>query len=155
MRVQILTVGRPRDRGLVALCEDYIRRCGPLLRVEWDAVGAGDPRGSKRPDRAIAAEEQRLLKRLDPTAVAIALDEGGKRRNSRELARWLGGLRDDGRRIQLVVGGAFGLGPELRRRCPQRLSLSPLTLPHELALLVLTEQLYRAKTILAGEPYHH
>ncbi|MDP7114527.1 MAG: 23S rRNA (pseudouridine(1915)-N(3))-methyltransferase RlmH [Myxococcota bacterium] len=155
MRVQILTVGRPRDRGLSGLCETYLRRCAPLLRTDWSVVSAGDPRGSNRPERAIAAEEQRLLKRLDSDAVIVALDEGGKRRDSRELARWLGRLRDDGRRIQLVVGGAFGLGPELRRRCHQQISLSPLTLPHELALLILTEQLYRAKTILAGEPYHH
>jgi 23S rRNA (pseudouridine1915-N3)-methyltransferase len=155
MRVQILTVGRPRDRGLATLCETYLRRCAPLFHTDWTVVGAGDPRGSKRPERAVAAEEQRLLRRLDADAVTIALDEGGKRRNSRELARWLGGLRDDGRRIQLVIGGAFGLGSELRRRCQQQISLSPLTLPHELALLLLTEQLYRAKTILAGEPYHH
>ncbi len=155
MRIQVLTVGRPRDRGLVDLCETYIRRSGPLLRVTWDVVSAGDPRGSQIPARAVAAEGQRLLKRIDPGATSLVLDEGGKRRSSRELARWIGALRDGGQRLQLIVGGAFGLSRDVRQRCTARLSLSPMTLPHELALLVLLEQLYRAKTILAGEPYHH
>lgn len=155
MRIQALTVGRPRDRALVDLCETYIRRSGPFFRVTWDAVSAGDPRGSHVPARAMAAEGERLLKRLDPRAVTVALDENGKRHSSRELARWLGDLRDGGRHVQLLVGGAFGLAPDVRQRCTARLSLSPMTLPHELALLVLLEQLYRAKTLLVGEPYHH
>ena len=155
MRIQVLTVGRPRDRALADLCETYIRRSGPFLRVTWDAVSAGDPRGSQIPARAMAAEGDRLLKRIDPDAATVALDEGGKRRTSRELARWLGDLRDGGQRLQLIVGGAFGLSPDVQKRCNGRLSLSPMTLPHELALLMLLEQLYRAKTILAGEPYHH
>lgn len=155
MRIQVLTVGRPRDRALVDLCEDYVRRSGPLLRVTWDAVSAGDPRGSQIPARAMAAEGDRLLKRLDPRAMTVALDESGVRRTSRELSRWLGDLRDQGRHVQLLVGGAFGLAPDVRQRCTARLSLSPMTLPHELALLVLLEQVYRAKTLLAGEPYHH
>ena len=155
MRVTLLTVGRPRDRAFLALCDDYLRRCRPLFRVTWDSVSAGDPRGSQLPERAVASEGQRLLRKLGPGALDVAVDESCTRRSSQALARWLGELRDGGRSLRLVVGGAFGLAPEVRQHCRQALSLSPMTLPHELALLVLAEQLYRAKTLLAHEPYHH
>ena len=120
-----------------------------------DAVAEGDPRGSKVAARAVAAEGQRLFRRLGDGAVDVALDERGKQRGSVELARWLGRLRDDGHTVRFVIGGAHGLAPDVLQRCPQRLALSSMTLPHELALLMLCEQLYRAGTILRGEPYHH
>lgn len=148
-------MGKPRDRALVALCEDYARRSAPVFRVEWIAVPDGDPRGSGVPERAVQAEGQRLLRRLDRRAQVVALHERGERHDSRSWARWLGEQRDDGRTLQLLIGGAHGLSREVLQRCARQVSLSALTLPHDLALVVLLEQIYRAKTILRGEPYHH
>ena len=159
MRLTILTVGTPRDRRLKDLCDHYLGRCSPFWRVIWDSVSAGDPRGSRLAQRATAAEGSRLTQRLDGSGssntVNVAVDERGKRYTSKEFARWLGEQRDRGRGVRLIIGGAHGLAPEVIQRCTHKISLSPMTLPHELALLMLVEQLYRAKTILAGEPYHH
>jgi len=155
MRIRILSVGKPRDPALRELCSRYVERCTPSFRVTWDTVQQGDPRGSRRPDRATHAEGARLCRRIDPSDVNVALDERGKPRTSTEFARWLGRQRDLGRSVCLIVGGAHGLSSDVLAACPTRLSLSPMTLPHDLALLLLVEQVYRAKTILAGEPYHH
>ena len=103
----------------------------------------------------MAAEGAGLLRRLDRSDVNVALDERGKHRSSRDLARWLGDMRDQGRSVCLIVGGAHGLSGDVLEACSSQLSLSSMTLPHDLALLLLAEQVYRAKTILAGEPYHH
>jgi 23S rRNA (pseudouridine1915-N3)-methyltransferase len=155
MRVTVLSVGRPRDPSLRDLVTRYLGRSSPLFRAEWTSVADGDPRGSKIAARAVAAEGARLLKHLDSDAVNVALHEQGKARSSRDLARWMGDLRDSGRCVRFVVGGAHGLATDVLSRCSMRMSLSPMTLPHDLALLVLAEQIYRSKAILAGEPYHH
>ena len=84
----------------------------------------------------------------------MALDERGREATSEELARRLGGWLRDGRDVVLVVGGSDGLGQAVRERADEALSLSRMTLAHRLARLVLLEQLYRAFTILRGEPYH-
>ena len=70
------------------------------------------------------------------------------------FAVWLNALRDAAQSVAFVIGGAFGIGEAVRERATQRISLAPWTLPHELARLVLAEQLYRAGTITRGEPYH-
>jgi len=155
MHVLVLSVGKPRDPALRDLLTRYLDRSSPYFRPQWSTVADGDPRGSKVPGRAVKAEGVRLLKQMDGAAVNVALDERGKPRRSRDLARWLGSLRDGGQSIRFIVGGAHGLSPDVLARCSARLSLSTMTLPHDLALLMLTEQIYRAKTILAGEPYHH
>jgi len=85
----------------------------------------------------------------------VALHERGRRRTSRDLARWLGELRDQGRSVTFVIGGAHGLSEDVLGACSSRVSLSDLTLPHDLALLTLCEQIYRCRAILSGEPYHH
>lgn len=107
-------------------------------------------------DRRKAEEGHSLLDKITPRDRLIVLDEGGRSRTSRDLAAWLGDmLADPGRRPCFVVGGAFGLSPEVLKRADATLALGPGTLPHELARVVLYEQLYRAATILAGTPYHH
>ena len=155
MRVSVISVGKPRDRTIRDLIDHYLGRSAPLFRTRWIHVSEGDPRGSKLPERAVAAEGVRLLKHLDGRALNVALHERGKARTSRELARWMGQLRDRGQAVRFVIGGAHGLDPDVLSACPHRLTLSAMTLPHDLALLLLAEQIYRAKAILAGEPYHH
>ena len=88
------------------------------------------------------------------SAVRVACDVGGTARDSEGFARWLQGEREGARDVAFVIGGAYGLAPAVRERARGRLSLAPWTLPHELARLVLAEQLYRAGTIVRGEPYH-
>lgn len=98
------------------------------------------------------ADDEALARRLPDRVHAVVLDEGGAARDSVTLARWLEERRQSGRDLAFVIGGPFG--SELARR-DESLSLGPLTLPFQLARVVLLEQLYRAHKILAGEPYHH
>ena len=99
-------------------------------------------------------EAQRLVDGLPQGAWLVALAASGTCRSSEGFAGWLQQRRLAARPVVFMVGGAFGLGSTVRRRCTEAVSLSPLTLPHDLALVVLLEQLYRAVTILEEHPYH-
>jgi 23S rRNA (pseudouridine1915-N3)-methyltransferase len=97
-------------------------------------------------------EDEQLERRIPDRAYVCLLDAGGAEYSSEQFARWLEGRRQAGRDVCFVVGGPFGTS--LNRR-DHTLSLGPMTLPHQLARVVLLEQLFRAHKILAGEPYHH
>jgi 23S rRNA (pseudouridine1915-N3)-methyltransferase len=99
-------------------------------------------------------EGERLAARVGASADVVACDVRGTTFTSEAFARWLQERREAARDLGFVVGGAYGLAEELLDRARVRLSLAPWTLPHELARLVLAEQLYRAGTIVRGEPYH-
>lgn len=153
MKITLAAVGQVRDRSCRALCDEYVRRIrryGPLAVVE-----VKEGRGLAAA-RAREVEGQRLLDKLPPGARAVSLDEHGRTLTSEELARWLDARqRDATRDLRLVVGGPYGLSEPVLRRCDESIRLSSMTLPHELARVVLLEQLYRAWTILRREPYHH
>ena len=97
-------------------------------------------------------EDEHVERRIPDRSYVSLLDEGGEAYSSEQLARWLEDRRMAGRDVCFVVGGPYGTRLE---RCDHRLSLGPMTLPHQLARVVLLEQLFRAHKILAGEPYHH
>jgi 23S rRNA (pseudouridine1915-N3)-methyltransferase len=97
-------------------------------------------------------EDERVARRIPERAFVSLLDADGATYSSEEFARWLEQRRQAGRDVCFVVGGPYGTALE---RCDHRLSLGPMTLPHQLARVVLLEQLFRAHKILAGEPYHH
>jgi len=99
-------------------------------------------------------DPERLARRIPARAHLVALDEGGRTYTSEALAAWLEGRRHSGLDLCFVLGGAFGHAPELPA-ADETLSFGPATLPHQLARVVLLEQLYRAHKILAGEPYAH
>lgn len=106
-------------------------------------------------DRARAAEAERLRARLLPRALRVALDpEGPAPASSVAFAAWLERRMRD-RAVAFVIGGAVGVEPGLLAECDERLSLGPLTMPHQLARVVLVEQLYRALCITSGHPYPH
>jgi 23S rRNA (pseudouridine1915-N3)-methyltransferase len=105
-----------------------------------------------RVDVIEVADDAALARRIPDRAYVSLLDDGGETYSSEGFAHWLEDRRRAGRDVCFVVGGAFGTELE---RCDHRLSLGPMTLPHQLARVVLLEQLFRAHKILAGEPYHH
>lgn len=134
-------IGRTRHPGIRALVDEYLDRIRHYADVETTEL------------RESSDASLRKLK-LASTATTVLLDAGGKQFTSAEFAKWLGGMRDRSvREVIFLCGGADGFPPELRRQAQQSISLSPLTMPHELARVVLAEQLYRAFTILAGHPY--
>jgi len=147
-------VGRPAALLADAIAE-YERRAGRYWTL--DVVELREEKGRKGlpVERLRAAESARLAERVPQGAEIVALTRAGEPWSSTRLARYLEALALDGRAgAAFLVGGAFGLGSEVLARAQHRLSLSALTLPHELARLLLAEQLYRAGTIVRGEPYH-
>ncbi|MDX6645806.1 MAG: rRNA (pseudouridine1915-N3)-methyltransferase [Miltoncostaeaceae bacterium] len=107
-------------------------------------------------ERAVRVEAERLRGRLLPGAWRVALDAGGAPPASSErFAAWLERRLVDPRPIAFLIGGAGGLAEDLAAQAEERLSLGPLTMPHQLARVVLTEQLYRALCLLEGHPYPH
>jgi 23S rRNA (pseudouridine1915-N3)-methyltransferase len=109
--------------------------------------------GVARVEEVEVREVEHAARRVPERAFVSLLDSGGEAMDSVGFSRWVEGRRMDGRDVWFVLGGAFG-GPELDR-IDHRLSFGPMTLPHQLARVVLLEQLYRAHKILAGEPYHY
>jgi 23S rRNA (pseudouridine1915-N3)-methyltransferase len=154
MNILILAVGRLREEPLARLCEDYalrIRRGGHQLTVEE----VREEPGYREPADILSREAGRLRSRLPEETYAIALDSGGKEYDSVAFAGRLEALGRQGiNKISFLVGGHLGLERRLIEQCKEAISLSRLTFPHQLARLILLEQLYRANTILRGEPYH-
>ncbi len=131
----------------------YEERIERIAGLRVDEVAA-EPiqRGEQR---ARAAEAERMRGRLLPRALRVALDpEGPVPASSPAFASWLERRMQD-RPVAFVVGGAAGVAPDLLDECDERLSLGPLTMPHQLARVVLAEQLYRALCIASGHPYPH
>ena len=99
-------------------------------------------------------EGERILAQVPEGATLIACAENGKGMPSGAFATWLQTARDEARDLAIAIGGAFGLSDAVTKKASMRLALAPFTLPHELARVVLAEQVYRAGTIVRGEPYH-
>ena len=152
MRLRVLAVGRDRSGLYRPALEEYARRLGRYARFE--VVEVPEARRHAGTPRARDEEGEAILARLRDGERVVALDERGREPTSEELARRLAAWLAGGRDLALVVGGADGLAEAVKARADESLSLSRLTLAHRLALLVLLEQLYRAFTILRGEPYH-
>jgi 23S rRNA (pseudouridine1915-N3)-methyltransferase len=153
VRVLLVVVGKPRDAGLAAATRDYETRAARYWPLEVHEVREEPARGGGA-DLVREREGARLLERVPAASDVVACDVDGKGMPSEEFARWLQRQREAARDVAFVIGGALGLADAVRQRSRLRLSLAPWTLPHELARLVLSEQLYRAGTIVRGEPYH-
>jgi 23S rRNA (pseudouridine1915-N3)-methyltransferase len=152
VRLRLLAVGRDRSGLFAPAVEEYLGRLSRTLKVEL--VELPEARRHAGTPRAKEEEGATLLARLRPGERLVALDERGEQPSSVELARRLARWQERGQDVALVIGGADGLSPAVLEKAAERLSLSRLTLPHRLARLLLVEQLYRAVTILRGEPYH-
>jgi 23S rRNA (pseudouridine1915-N3)-methyltransferase len=152
MRLRLVAVGKDRSGLYAPAVEEYAKRLARYTRFEL--VEVPEARRHAGTPRARDEEGEALLARLDPRERVVLLDERGAEPTSVELARKLGRWLEGGKDVALVIGGSDGHGEALRARADETLALSRLTLAHRLARLVLVEQLYRAFTILRGEPYH-
>ena len=153
MRVIVIAVGRPRDQALRAAIGEYEGRAARYWPLEIHEVREEPARGTS-PDLVREREGERLAARLPPSGTVVACDLSGHALRSEAFAQWLREERERAHDVAFMIGGAHGLSPAVRARAARTLSLAPWTLPHELARLVLAEQLYRAGTIVRGEPYH-
>jgi 23S rRNA (pseudouridine1915-N3)-methyltransferase len=153
MKLVVAAVGKPRNPALAAAIEEYEKRAARYWPLEVHEVRE-EPAKSVSADLVREKEGARLEKVLSPGALVVACDVGGTARTSEAFSAWLQRERERGRDVAFVIGGAYGLSEAIRARAASRLALAPWTLPHELARLVLAEQLYRAGTIVRREPYH-
>ena len=152
MKFRVIVIGKPRHKAIASAIADYEARAERYWPVE--VVELRDESGrAASADVARAAEGKRILERAG-SATVVACDERGKGMTSAGFASWLRRLQERAADVDLIIGGALGLDAAVRERATQLLSLAPWTLSHELARLVLAEQLYRAGTIVRGEPYH-
>ena len=151
METHLLAVGKLRPCYREA-CDDYLRRLSRYAPVAEREIR--EAARAATPALRIKEESARLIAALPARATVVLLDSGGSAWSSEALALQLDRWRLDAAPVALVIGGAFGVDQDLVRRSRARWSLGPLTLPHELARVVVLEQWYRAWTILRGEPYH-
>jgi 23S rRNA (pseudouridine1915-N3)-methyltransferase len=151
MQITLLAVGRIKQKGYAQACDEYqtrINRFSPFHVIELK-----DQRGEK--DYSLTREAQDLLHKIPTGAYVVCLDDRGTTFSSEEFAHWLEKQRLQSSPITFVLGSGWGLDASIKQRANFTLSLSKMTLPHELARVVFCEQLYRAFTIIQGHPYHH
>lgn len=148
MKFKFIWVGKTRDKNWLALQNDYLERLSHFAKC--DICEIRDASGTT----ARKTEGNRILDKVNQNAFACLLDIGGKLLSSDDLAAQLGRWQDSGlKEIVFIIGGARGVSPEVAARADFRVSLSFLTFTHEMARVVLIEQLYRAFTIIKGFPY--
>jgi 23S rRNA (pseudouridine1915-N3)-methyltransferase len=152
MKLIVAAVGKPRDAALAAAIEEYETRAARYWPLDVREVRAGAS-GQASDVQVRETEGKRLAERVQG-ATLIVCDERGTSMTSPKFARFLQDARERARDVAFIIGGAHGVADVLRDQAQTQLALAPWTLPHELARLVLAEQLYRAGTITRGEPYH-
>ena len=150
MKLSFFSVGKDRSGLFSPGVDEYAGRLGHHAKVQLVELPESRKSGAQAKDE----EGRALLGKLTPRDVLVALDERGKALGSVEFAKWLQRQQDSGRDVAFVIGGDEGLSDEVRAKAGLVLSLSAMTMPHRLARLVLLEQVYRAFTIMRGEPYH-
>ena len=155
MRITLLTVGKTTDPRLASLIEDYRQRLTHYVPFEW--VVLPDLKNAKAlsEEQVKAAEGEMILRALTPSMDVVLLDEHGKEMRSVEYADWLQKKMSSGRDLTLVIGGPYGFSPAVYERANGKLSISQMTFSHQMIRIMVIEQIYRAMTILRGEPYHH
>ena len=153
MRLVVAVVGKARNAALGEAIRDYETRAARYWPLDVHEVR--EERATGIPvDKVKEREAARLSEKVPERARIVACELGGKSLTSDQFAELLQTAREQDRDLAFLIGGAFGLSPSVAKKSTMRLSLAPWTLPHEIARLVLVEQIYRAGTIVRGEPYH-
>jgi 23S rRNA (pseudouridine1915-N3)-methyltransferase len=152
LHIDLVTVGRIKERFLQDGIAEYMKRLRPYARVEIIEVDDEPCDGDEQ--NAKAKEGDRILKRIAAGDWVIALDRQGEMLTSLEMATAVKEWEMSGRKVVFVIGGSAGLSEEVLRRADRKVSFSKLTFPHQLFRLMLVEQIYRAFKIARGEKYH-
>ena len=155
MKTVLILVGKTTDRHFQAGIDDYVGRIGHYMPFETVTIPELKNTKKLSEDQQKTAEGELILKQLSPADTVVLLDEHGRELRSMDFARWLEQKRTTARRLVFVVGGPYGFSQAVYDRANEQLSLSKMTFSHQMIRLVFTEQVYRACTIIKGEPYHH
>lgn len=155
MKTLLILVGKTTDRHFQAGIADYTERISHYMPFELVTIPELKNTKSLSEDQQKTAEGEQILKLIQPSDTVVLLDEHGRELRSIEFARWLEQKRNTARRLIFIIGGPYGFSPAVYARANEQLSLSKMTFSHQMIRLVFTEQVYRACTIIKGEPYHH
>lgn len=155
MKITVVAVGKLKERFWADACAEYAKRLSAYATVKMVEIADRDPAKSGGEEAGRAFEGKGILAAIPERSHVVLLDIGGKERSSEEIASHLDDLMLRGESsITFVIGGSCGVSPEVRAHADERLSFGRITLPHNLARVVLLEQVYRAFKIMRGEPYH-
>ncbi|MFO7881426.1 MAG: 23S rRNA (pseudouridine(1915)-N(3))-methyltransferase RlmH [Kosmotogaceae bacterium] len=155
MNAEILIVGKPKTPFIKSGIKRYVTWIRPYLSLGIKVVGAVNKR-TKNVDDIKKFESDNILKQIEKHSKKVLLDVQGELQTSSEFATFIKTWQNSGReKLSFIIGGAFGFSDEIYDKHWKSLSLSPMTLTHELALLFLLEQIYRAETIIVGKKYHY
>ena len=155
MKTELILVGKTTNKHFVACINDYVERIGHYMPFSITTIPELKNAKSLSEDQQKEREGELIMKQLQASDTVVLLDEHGSQMRSIEFASWLQKMQNSARRLVFVIGGPYGFSPALYQRTNQKISLSPMTFSHQMVRLVFTEQIYRACTILKGEPYHH
>lgn len=155
MKITLLVVGKTTDARLQTMIDDYQQRLKHYIPFEMVVIP--DLRNAKALTQTQIKEQEgiEILRRITPSMDVILLDEHGHEYRSIEYAQWIQKKMAAGRDVTFIVGGPYGFSPAVYERANGKISLSKMTFSHQMIRLFFTEQIYRAMTILRGEPYHH
>lgn len=155
MTTTLLFVGKTTDPHIDTLCQEYLRRLTHYLPVRLQVIPELRNTKALTPDQQKQAEGELILRAVPQSADLILLDEHGKEYRSVEFAQQLQKKMSSGRDLFFAIGGPYGFSQAVYDRANGKVSLSQMTFSHQMVRLFLIEQIYRAMTILRGEPYHH
>ena len=154
MEIKLVVVGKTKNKELISLIEDYIKRINFFNKFQIIEVNSVKNRKNNS-DEIKKIECENILKKIKKNDLLFLLDEKGKNYNSREFADFLKVRFQESKTIVFVIGGAFGFSKDLYTKSKGLISLSKMTFSHQIIRLFFTEQLYRAFTILNNHPYHN
>ncbi len=149
--MNIIAIGKKHEKWVLNGIELFEKRLKKPFNLNWDIL----PHSNFAEEKAREEETQRILAKIKPSDFVILLDERGKNISSPELAKIFSNGFVNSQNFVIVIGGAFGVTEELRKRANFVWSLSKLVFPHQIVRLILVEQIYRAQEISSGGKYHH
>lgn len=155
MKTLLILVGKTTDKHFQAGITDYVERIGHYMPFELVTIPELKNTKHLTEEQQKVMEGELILRLLQPSDTVVLLDEHGHEFRSIEFAQWMEQKRNTARRLVFVIGGPYGFSKDVYARANEQLSLSRMTFSHQMIRLVFTEQVYRACTIIKGEPYHH
>lgn len=155
MKTELILVGRTVSKDFARIIDDYRERITHYMPFSITTIPELKNTKNLTEELQKAAEGKLILNQLQSSDTVILLDERGREQQSVGLASWLENKQATARRLVFVIGGPYGFSPAIYERANELLSLSRLTFSHQMVRAIFVEQLYRACTIIKGEPYHH
>lgn len=155
MKTELIFVGKTFDKRFESAIDDYLKRLSHYLPIKTTVIPSVKNTKNITEDQQKQMEGQLILQRVLSGDTLILCDERGKEMRSIEFAKWMENAQQKSRKLILVIGGPYGFSQDVYNRADGLLSFSKMTFSHQMIRLILVEQLYRACTIIKGEPYHH